>query len=32
MEVILLSRELIRIGIGALPDPLRGGLDKRPDL
>jgi FAD/FMN-containing dehydrogenase len=32
MEVVLPSGELVRTGMGALPDPSRGGLDKRPDL
>jgi hypothetical protein len=32
MEVVLPNGELVRTGMGALPDPSRGGLDKRPDL
>jgi len=32
MEVVLPSGELARTGMGALPNPSRGGLDKRPDL
>ncbi len=32
LEVILPNGELVRTGMGALPDPSRGGLDKRPDL
>jgi hypothetical protein len=31
LEVILPSGELVRTGMGALPDPSLGGLDKRPD-
>lgn len=32
MEIVLPNGELVRTGMGALPDPSRGGLDKRPDL
>lgn len=31
MEVVLPNGELIRTGMGAMPDPSQGGLEKRPD-
>jgi hypothetical protein len=32
MEVVLPNGDLVRTGMGALPDPSRGKLDQRPDL